>query len=185
MNAWPMPVKQRMKPSVTILDVERGQWGHCVTADIPIYRGGARTHTIETERPTRMVCGLITQSSNPSRATNKIKLLACLQGPLRWAFLFLAQIWPIRGPLLAHVFLRILFQTIGYWPPWITHRRWPRSAVDVIGGDDTKTSPTSNMSSQRVVYAGDLRSCRIAQLARSPCSCTSALASFTVPRPYR
>jgi len=41
------------------------------------------------------------------------------------------------------------------------------------------------MSSQRVVYAGDLRSCRIAQLARSPCSCTSALASFTVPRPYR
>ena len=41
----------------------------------------------------------------------------------------LAQIWPIRGPLLAHVFLRISFQTIGYWPPWITHRRRPRSAV--------------------------------------------------------
>ena len=31
--------------------------------------------------------------------------------------------------------------------------------------------------------AGDLRSCRIAQLARSPGTCTPALASFTVPRP--
>jgi len=74
-----MPVKQRMKPSVTILDVERGQWGHCVTADIPIYRGGARTHTIETERPTRMVCGLITQSS---RATNIEAVSATSKRPL-------------------------------------------------------------------------------------------------------
>jgi len=59
---------------------------------------------------------------------------------------------------------------VSSWRHW---RRWD------------KDIPTSNMSSQRVVYAGDLRSCRIAQLARSPCSCTSALASFTVPRPYR
>ena len=37
---------------------------------------------------------LITQvgGSNPSRATNRIKLLACLQGPLRWAFLFCVEV---------------------------------------------------------------------------------------------
>ncbi len=35
--------------------------------------------------------------SNPSRATNIIKHLACLQGPLRWAFLF----WPKFGPYVA------------------------------------------------------------------------------------
>ena len=38
-----------------------------VTPDIPIYRGRTRNGTIETERPTRTVCRLITQSSRATK----------------------------------------------------------------------------------------------------------------------
>jgi len=62
-----MPAKRRMRPSVTVLDVERGQLVRRVTPAIPIYIGRTRNDTIETERPTRTVCGLITQSSRATK----------------------------------------------------------------------------------------------------------------------
>ena len=33
-----------------------------------------------------------------------------------WAFCFLAQIWPISGPLLAHESRAFYLTTIGFWP---------------------------------------------------------------------
>lgn len=44
-------------------------------------------------------------------------------------------------------------------------------------------SPTTNISSQQVVYAEDLRSWRMAQRARSPGCSIPPAANFTVPRP--
>ena len=51
----------------------------------------------------------------PAQPTSKPSRLVA-NAHFMWAFCFLAQIWPISGPLLAHESRAFYLTTIGFWP---------------------------------------------------------------------